>query len=201
MTIFRRVSVLLVLGSTSVALFACGADASAPAPHETAAATAQPLLEACNGTYTCTKDGAPLADLDLKRDGNIGLCMADDTVFASDHEFTTDAGGHQLLGTWSGDSHAFDICGSGGCVHCVAAGSAAAAGDPGAKGGSCSGQTSCDDFSAGNCGNHEGCSLHGHAVYSFGSFDHYEDECQGSTPSCSSHSTEDECKRQDCTWR
>lgn len=202
MTILRRVAVLLVLGSTSVALVACGADTSGPPPHETTA-TAQPLVESCQGAFSCT-DGDSTVVLTFSLMKKDDACRTDkDEVFTPNHRWLTKGidGTQMDFGSWSGDSHAFELCDPVTCFQCTNDAEFAGSGNAGDQPSRCSGRTSCDDFSAGNCGNHQGCNLHGHAVYSFGMFDHYEDECQGSTPSCSSHTTEDECKRQDCTWK
>ena len=106
-------------------------------------------------------------------------------ILTPSHEFLSEfLGNWELNGSWSGDSHAFHECSE---LHCWQCTNDAFAVDGGASGDGarCTGLTSCSNFGAGNCGNHQGCSLHGHAVYSSGMFDHYDNECQGSTPSCS----------------
>jgi hypothetical protein len=198
---FRRSFVVAILVSTSVSLLACtaGVDSGDGSPGSGASAeTAAPLLDRCSGTYTCTSDGKT-ASITLNRDV-IG-CYAGDVVFDERHDVTTDAGGHQKLATWAGDSRAFDICAADGCMHCTddAAGIAPAGGP--SPSGSCSGSTSCSYFQPGDCGSHTGCWMDSHAVYSNGYVDHYEYTCRGTTPACSSHTTAEECKRQDCTWK
>jgi hypothetical protein len=129
------------------------------------------------------------------------VCLAGSAALEADHDVTTDAGGHQKLASWSGDSRAFDVCAEDGCLHCT---DDAAPGTPGgaaASSGSCSGSTSCGAYGPGSCGSHTGCTMHSHAVYSFGHFDHYDNECNGTTPDCSSHDSAEACKREGCTWK
>ena len=166
------------------------------------ASAALPLLVLCSGAYTCTDGSSRATHVRLLRENNI--CMAGSVCMERGQEVTTDAGGHQKLGTWSGDSNAFDICADDGCIHCTADAkppSAGSADSSTSTRGSCTGSTSCSDYGPGNCGSHSGCTMHSRAVYSFGHFDHYENECNGTTPSCSSHEGAEECKREDCDWK
>jgi hypothetical protein len=199
MSFLPRLSVLVVLTFGSVALLAC----SGSSDSENASVVGQPLIEACRGTYVCTADGSNETSTVTLGRGDLGLCMAGQAYFEKDQKLTTDAGGHKLLGIWTGDTAGFDICSSDGCVHCKPQDSSSSApgGAPSGGASRCSGSTSCSGYGAGDCSTHQGCSMHSHAVYSFGKLDHYENECQGSTPSCSSHGTADECTRQGCTWQ
>lgn len=193
----RRLLVLTALASGSLALLACSGAADGQGEGNPGA-VAQPLAETCHGAYVCTADGTnETTSVVLERNG-LGWCTAGEAVFQPDQKLTTDAGGHMVLGIWSGDSLAFDICNSQGCAHCKPEDTSVPGGT---TNGSCTGSTSCSGHDPGSCSTHQGCSMHAHAVYSLGKFDHYDNECEGSTPSCSSHGTEDECKRQDCTWK
>lgn len=200
---FRRSFVVALLASSAVSLLACSGGNNASVDPLTgsgaSAATAQPLVERCSGTYSCKSDGSSETTTFTLYSSN-GLCVAGSAVFEADHDLTTDAGGHQTLATWSGDSRAFDVCTSDGCLHCADDAAPASSGvSP--KSGSCSGSTSCDGYGPGSCGSHTGCTMHSHAVYSFGHFDHYENECNGTTPDCSSHSSAEACEREGCTWK
>ncbi len=191
---------IVVLSSLSIVQVACTVGhTDQGSSNGDSQASAQPLLSTCSGTYTCADDSGKSDRITLRRSG--ALCEAGEAVIEADHEVTTDGGaGHQLLGKWDGDSLAFSICASDGCLRCTSA-AGTSTGNSEAKSGSCTGITSCSDYGAGDCSTHQGCSLHSHAVYSFGHLDHYENECQGSTPSCSSHDTQKECVAQDCTWK
>jgi hypothetical protein len=202
MSQLRRAVVLAVLASASLSLLACSAgDDAPPAAAGAQASTALPLLVLCSGQYTCTDGSSEPAHVRVSRENDI--CMAGSASLEEDKGVTTDAGGHHKLGTWSGDSDAFDICADDGCLHCTNDSkpkSTGGAASP-ASTGSCTGSTYCSDYGPGDCGSHSGCTMHSHAVYSFGHFDHYENECTGSTPSCSSHDSASECTRQGCDWK
>lgn len=196
---------LSILVAASLALFACNA-ATGATTSEASAVAAQPLVEACSGAYSCSFRHSSKVDMAFTLSNRDGVCTSSEGgVFRADGHWTwsSDIAGMHLTstGTWTGDSHAFELCTEVTCYRCT--NDAFPPSKTGAEGNGarCTGLTSCSDFGAGNCGNHQGCSLHGHAVYSSGMFDHYDDECQGSTPDCSSHDTEEECKRQDCTWK
>ena len=201
---FRRSLTVVFLATGSISLLACsGGDSSSADPHTgtgAAAATALPLLERCSGTYTCKSAGSSETTSFALHPEN-GGCRAGSAWFEADHELTTDAGGHQKLATWSGDSRAFDVCADDGCLHCTDNAAPTTSASASAPSGSCSGSTSCSDYGPGSCGSHSGCTMHSHAVYSFGHFDHYENECQGSTPDCSSHDSAEVCEREGCTWK
>lgn len=204
MWFFPRASVLFAFGATSVALFACGAGTNASTSQDESSTAAQPLLEACAGTFRCADDGTHHVDFELTLARVAGACTSTgNEVLTDDHQVRADVlGTPSVVGHWWGDSHTLHECSELHCWTCTnEAYPTATPGQGGDQVSRCSGVTSCDGFGAGNCGNHQGCNLHGHAVYSSGMFDHYEDECQGSTPSCSSHTTEAECKAQDCTWK
>ena len=116
MTIFPRLSALFLLSSASVALFACSAPTSEPEDAEVTAATAQPLLESCVGTYTrAAADGGdgPLA---IKLESAHGVCKAGELHIGGDHTVTIAATGETVRGTWAGDSSAFILCTD---LHCV----------------------------------------------------------------------------------
>ena len=199
MTNVRCSLFVFALAFTSVTLVACSSDDTAGPSARSASTAAQPLVEACSGSFTCRdSDGTVEEAFTLAtKDGACTTTQGD--VFLANGDWLTMKDGKLMrFGRWKGDSHAFQACDSVTCFDCA---NDAVASSPDGASARCSGRTSCDDYGAGDCGTHQGCTLHGHAVYSNGMFDHYEDECQGSTPSCSSHDTEEECTRQDCTWK
>jgi hypothetical protein len=202
-----RVSAAVSIFSCSLSLLACtagnvedpNADPTGTASGASAAAPAVPLLESCSGDYVCAKEGSTKTlELSLAK-GFENACTSGDIYFESSQDVTSDAGSHEVLGKWSGDSQSFEICGTGDCLRCKPKDTLSASSSGGAR--SCTGSTSCSGYQPGDCSSHKGCSMRSHAVYRSGSFDHYENDCIGSTPSCSSHTTESKCKSQGCSWK
>jgi hypothetical protein len=109
MTILPRLSALFLLSSASVALFACSAPTGAPEAAEVTAATAQPLLASCQGTYTRPAEDGD-GPLTLRLESAHGVCTAGGLHFGADHEVTVEVTGKAVRGTWAGDSNTFVLC-------------------------------------------------------------------------------------------
>ena len=109
MNIFPRLSALFLVSFASVALFACSAPTSGSDDAETTAATAQPLLESCEGTYTRVADDreGPLA---INLESAHGVCKAGDLHLGGDHTVTIAATGKSVAGSWAGNAHTFVVC-------------------------------------------------------------------------------------------
>ena len=202
MNILGRALVLSALPIVATALVACTAGVAPNRDGAPSSATvATPLLQACDGEYACTVDGESGATAaQLRRSSDGGVCAAGGLVFASDRTVTDTS--NKKLGTWWGDSLEFAICADDGCMLCKnVMAPAPSPSSPAPKTGACTGDTTCTGRSAVDCLSLQGCELHSHAVYKDGAIAYWVSTCSGSTPSCSEHDNEDECRRQECEWQ
>ena len=115
MNIFPRLSALFLLSTASATMFACSAPTSDSEDAELTAATAQPLLESCEGTYTRQADDGQAA-LSIELESAHGVCKAGDLHLGGDHTVTIAATGKSVAGSWVGDSHIFVVCSA---QHCL----------------------------------------------------------------------------------
>lgn len=197
---FSSVAVIMLVAVTSAA---CSGTSTGAGPD----GTAQPLLAACSGDYLCRNDKtATITPIELRRSG--ASCVAGSAVFESDQSVTT-AGTHERLGAWAGDSLRFSVCADDGCILCTPAGAAPSSerptpvtSAPDAAPKSCKGEMWCSKYpEPRTCQRLIGCDVIQTPVYGIRGIDHFEYDCQGEMPACSTYLSKESCESQLCEWK
>lgn len=171
---------------------------SSGSTEDTASTTAQPLVAACAGKFTCTGGDKPIKPALTKTSAG---CDVGGIHLTPDGNASDDSGGHY---TWSGDTADFKVCLDGQCLDCKNDVALAPAPPPAASpsssgGGKCTGSAySCDGLGAGYCSSQSGCYGHEHVKWN----GDLEWECAGVEDSCSSMPGPKSCANQrGCTWQ
>lgn len=158
----------------------------------------------CTGQLSCVSDGYPI-EMPLRREGDRCIDTSFHQRFEPNHDLVDDPTG-KLMGTWSGDADALELCmkGAAKCLKCSnpEAKRGGAANAPSGGAGRCEGDRHCAGTTRASCEKYTGCWFEQRAHYQNGVVTSYSTFCNGSPRQCSANQSRGECNgEQSCSWR